>query len=142
MTGHAFQVLMTDADVLMVFDTMKRHLKPNGLIVFESRNQKINWAERWNYDMILQLSGYQVRELRRFSHWKHDVLHFDFIFEFPDEVIRTESKIRFWSRNEIEKHLSCAGFQIESFYGDWERSTFNENISEEMIFLLRLKNKI
>ena len=48
MTGHAFQVFLEASDVLATFATMRQHLAPGGLIVFESRNPAIDWPARWN----------------------------------------------------------------------------------------------
>ena len=47
-TGHAFQVLEDDADILAGLATMRLHLKPDGRAVFESRNPAIDWATRWH----------------------------------------------------------------------------------------------
>jgi 2-polyprenyl-3-methyl-5-hydroxy-6-metoxy-1,4-benzoquinol methylase len=35
MTGYAFQVMLTDEDVLATLTTMRHHLKPSGHAVFE-----------------------------------------------------------------------------------------------------------
>ena len=47
MTGHAFQVLLTDADTMAVFETMRGHLKENGKVAFETRNPSLDWAGEW-----------------------------------------------------------------------------------------------
>jgi trans-aconitate methyltransferase len=44
MTGHAFQILHTDADALAVFDTMRGHLKERRRVAFETRNPRVNWV--------------------------------------------------------------------------------------------------
>src|SRR5271154_6288920 len=51
MTGHPFQVLLEDVDVLATFSIMRKHMKPGCLAVFESRNPLIDWAKEWDYDM-------------------------------------------------------------------------------------------
>jgi 2-polyprenyl-3-methyl-5-hydroxy-6-metoxy-1,4-benzoquinol methylase len=47
MTGHAFQVLLTEVEVTALFETVYRHLRPSGKFVFESRNPEIDWASKW-----------------------------------------------------------------------------------------------
>jgi 2-polyprenyl-3-methyl-5-hydroxy-6-metoxy-1,4-benzoquinol methylase len=42
MTGHAFQVLLTDAEALSVMATMRDHLRENGRISFETRNPRLD----------------------------------------------------------------------------------------------------
>ncbi len=44
MTGHVFQVLLTDADALAVLETMGAHLKERGTVAFETRNPRVDWA--------------------------------------------------------------------------------------------------
>jgi ubiquinone/menaquinone biosynthesis C-methylase UbiE len=67
MTGHAFQVLLDDSDIMATFGVMRRHLKRNGCVVFESRNPSVEWANRWNYEMALEHRGEIIRESRRFT---------------------------------------------------------------------------
>ncbi len=58
MTGHAFQVLLEDVDVLKTFSTMRKHLKQGGLVAFESRNPLIDWEN--NGTMIWCLNRQQA----------------------------------------------------------------------------------
>lgn len=139
MTGHAFQVLLEDRDVQLTIEAMRDHLKPDGLIVFESRNPAINWASAWNYEMVLQLpSGVQVIESRRFHKFENDRMSFELRYQFPDETLTSESELRFWSKNEIEEKLMYSGFRIDKVLGDWNGKLFDEQCSEEMIFMARL----
>ena len=48
MTGHTFQVFLTDEDVSAVFKVVKKCLSKNGLFVFETRNPHIDWIRRWS----------------------------------------------------------------------------------------------
>ena len=83
MTGHAFQTLLTDADVLAAFATMRKHLHPGGCVAFESRNPAIDWPSEWNYHMVLELSGGNVHESRQFLTMESDRMMFDLRYEFP-----------------------------------------------------------
>ena len=65
MTGHAFQVFLEASDVLATFATMRQHLAPGGLIVFESRNPAIDWPARWNGESDLTTGGQTVRQSRQ-----------------------------------------------------------------------------
>jgi SAM-dependent methyltransferase len=47
MTGHAFQVLLSDDDVRRVLANVQRHLEPEGRFAFETRNPAAKAWERW-----------------------------------------------------------------------------------------------
>ena len=64
MTGHAFQVLRTDADALAVLETMRGHLKERGRIAFETRNPRVDWVGEWSglQRLVGTLAGGQLLE--------------------------------------------------------------------------------
>lgn len=137
MTGHAFQVLLKDTDILATFAVMRRHLKSTGCVVFESRNPSVDWENRWNYEMILDYRGEIIRESRRFLTIENGKMIFELRYEFPDESLVSTSELRFLSRNDIEERLIASGLQIEKLLGDWNCAPFDEVSSREMIFLAR-----
>jgi ubiquinone/menaquinone biosynthesis C-methylase UbiE len=137
MTGHAFQVLIEDADVLAAFATMRKHLKPGGLIAFESRNPNIDWSKQWNYNMLIQLKGSSVYESRHFRSMDNGRMYFDLKYSFPDESFTSESELRFWTRDEVGKHLAASDLLVENLLGEFSGKLFDEKESEEMIFLVR-----
>jgi 2-polyprenyl-3-methyl-5-hydroxy-6-metoxy-1,4-benzoquinol methylase len=137
MTGHAFQVLLNDDDILATFASMRKHLDSGGLIVFESRNPAINWAAQWNYEMVLETPECVVHESRRFIAMENDRMTFELLYQFPDETLISESELRFLSRNDIEERLTACGLYADKIFGDWDGTSFNEKRSPEMIFLAR-----
>lgn len=136
MTGHAFQVLLDERDILDVFKTVRLSLEPGGLFVFESRNPGINWEDRWNYDIEIQSPYGPVKESRRFISYQDEKMRFDIHYEFSDENIVSHSTLRFLSRSGIENLIASSGLCVETLYGDWNKGPFNES-SEEMIFVVR-----
>lgn len=134
MTGHAFQVLLKVKDVADTFQTMRKHLTSGGTILFESRNPNINWSDIWDYKIELDAPEYKVIESRKFLKMTDDKMSFTLNYEFPEETLTVESELRFWSFNEIEQFLHKAELKIENLYGDWNKSDFAKNSSEEMIF--------
>jgi SAM-dependent methyltransferase len=134
MTGHAFQVLLEDEDVRAAFETMRMHLKPGGKAVFESRNRVIDWAGEWSREFVLDSPGETVRESWRVFPMQNDRLKFESVYRFPDKTLISKSELRFMSRMEIEAHLASAGLRIESLFGAWDGSPFDEKTSKEMIF--------
>lgn len=137
MTGNAFQVLLDEKDLQATCQAMRTHLKPDGLIAFESRNPRLDWAARWNYEMKLSTPEGEVVESRKFLKWSGSRMSFELCYRFPDEKLISSSELRFWSAQEIEKHLSEAGLRIERLMGDWDLGEFNEESTEEMVFFVR-----
>lgn len=137
MTGNAFQVLLDEKDLQTVCRVMQKHLRPDGLIAFESRNPNLDWASRWNYEIKLNAPVGEVIESRHFLSWSGRRMSFELRYQFPDEKLISHSQLRFWSAKEIERHLSEAGLRIERLMGDWEFGDFKENSTEEMVFIAR-----
>lgn len=136
MTGHAFQVLLSDAEVAAAIATMRDHLKPGGRIVFESRNPAIDWCKDWNRDLVVDRNTGATAE-RRFLAMDGDRMTFEWRYRFPDETLVSRSVLRFLSRAEIAERLTAAGLLVEKVLGDWDAAPFDERTSPEMIFFAR-----
>jgi 2-polyprenyl-3-methyl-5-hydroxy-6-metoxy-1,4-benzoquinol methylase len=133
MTGHAFQVFLTDEDVAAVLKTMQMHLKPDGRAIFESRNPNIDWASQWDREINPSKS-------QRFEAVSHisNTITFDMHYTFENETITSRSTLRFMTREEVERHATQAGLTVTSAKGDWHGGDFANNTSLEMIFETRL----
>lgn len=134
MTGHAFQVLLEEQDVESVFATMRDHLKPEGTIVFESRNPNIDWKSKWDYEISLNTIYGPMQESRRFINFVCDKMTFKLEYKFPDETLVSQSVLRFWTKDQIESKLTKTGLIVDTIYGDWNQTPFSSEHSEEMIF--------
>lgn len=139
MTGHAFQVLLDDTDIEAAIQVMHTHLKVGGTVVFESRNPCVDWATRWNYEMILDAHDGPVHERRRFLSMTNERMKFELQYHFADQLLLSHSELRFCSREAIENHLVQGGFSVDKIIGDWHGAPFEERTSEEMIFVARRK---
>jgi SAM-dependent methyltransferase len=136
MTGHAFQVLLADADVLAAFATMREHAMPGARIVFESRNPAIDWRNDWDRDIVIDRKSGATAE-RRFISMRAGRMTFDWRYHFPDETLVSRSILRFLTRTEIEQRLTASGLTVEKVLGDWDGSDLDERISPEMVFFAR-----
>jgi 2-polyprenyl-3-methyl-5-hydroxy-6-metoxy-1,4-benzoquinol methylase len=137
MTGHAFQVLLSDKDVQSTFRTMRKHLAKGGKIVFESRNPQIDWVSRWNKNVNLELPQGKVFIERKVKGRHEPFITFETRYHFSDETLVSESKLRFWTQDEIASLLESCDLQIVDFFGDWDKTAFEPRISEEMIFIIK-----
>jgi len=134
MTGHAFQVLLSNADALAVFATMHRHLKPRGKVAFETRNPSIDWASEWAKHPIRKLAGNISEEIEMISH-DGEFISFRTTYRLPDTTLTTNSTLRFPSREHIQDLMARSGLAIATVFGDWDRTPFEPSHSREMIFI-------
>lgn len=139
MTGHAFQVLLNDTDILATFATMRDHLKPDGRIIFESRNPKLDWPKIWATQNKPHMLADNIRQTWQFIAQEPEFITFEHQYAFPDETLISRSKLRFLSKQAIEQHLSASGLIAEKVLGDWDKSNFDENHSPEIIFIAKHK---
>ncbi len=137
MTGHAFQVLPTAADLLSTFGKVKKHLAPGGQFVFESRNPDFDWSQSWDYEVLLELGSVSVKESRHLLHFDRKQMTFELRYQFPDETLHSMSQLQFWYREQIEARLLDCGLERVSCLGDWQGNLFDPEGSEEMIFHVR-----
>lgn len=140
MTGHAFQVLLEDADVRNTFCSVKKLLNASGQFVFESRNPSIDWAGKWNYEMEIQLPHEKVIESRQFLSLENSRMTFELKYQFQDETLLSLSELRFSGPDEIETQVSAAGLKVEKILGDWVGGPFSSALSEEMIFVVKTED--
>ncbi len=136
MTGHAFQVLLEDDQVDRALKNMAHHLKPDGVIVFESRNPNQNWDEIWGREYQMQTRQGPVRAVRRMtdSSASPEFLSFAWDYHFSTDTLTSDSTLRFLSSSEITDFANRAGLALDALYGDWDASSFDPEESREMIF--------
>lgn len=138
MTGHAFQVLLEDAQVVAFAAVLRRHLKPGGRAVFESRNPAIDWAGRWRLtESRIETPEGAVEKTTSVLARNADRLRFEQRYHFADgEVLASVSELRFLSAEAIFAHAAAAGLKAGPVLGDWYGSAFQRDRSDEMIFTL------
>ena len=91
MTGHAFQVLLEEADIKATFEVMRNHLATGGRIVFESRNPDIDWSSRWNIKSDFDLPNGKVSEERQVIKTELNYIFFQTSYHFSDETLVSHS---------------------------------------------------
>ena len=137
MTGHAFQVLLTDADALAVFETMRGHLKEGGRVAFETRNPGVDWACEWTArPALVHMSNRgQFIETLEISGQKGEFISFQTSYSFPDETLTTRSTLRFLPRKHVEALIAGSGLVVRDVFGDWDAGPFEAARSREIIFI-------
>lgn len=138
MTGHAVQVLLTDAHMRAACATMHEHLALGGRAVFDTRNARIDWPALWDgREERLAVDGGPVLVSRHCGPMTGRRLRFETVYAFPDEEPTSVSELRFPTLGELEAHLHAVGLRVENVRGDWDGSPFDMERSHEMILTAR-----
>lgn len=137
MTGHAFQVLLTDTDALAVLETMRLHLKERGRVAFESRNPRMDWVGKWTA-RSRRLPGGQITETLRITDADGELISFHTSYCVLDRTLSTNSTLRFPSRDHVEGLVTRSGLVVRDLFGDWRAGPFEDARSWEMIFIAEI----
>jgi SAM-dependent methyltransferase len=140
MTGHAFQCLLTDEDVLAVFGTMGRHLAEGGRVAFETRNPRVDWAGEWaaRAPAVHMVNGERVVETPEVTSKEGEFVSFTTHFQFANERVSTRSRLRFPSREHVKELMGRAALRLSEVFGDWDGGVFEAGRSREMIFVAEI----
>ncbi|WP_020575985.1 class I SAM-dependent methyltransferase [Actinopolymorpha alba] len=134
MTGHVFQVFLTDNEIAAALTAVRAALADGGRFAFETLNPRLRPWERWtNQAEVVAADGTVVSTANtnprlvergivevvgRFSspNWEREVL--------------CPSRFRFVEVEELDAFLSEAGLAVVERYGLWDRRPFTEQLPE------------
>ena len=142
MTGHAFQVLLSDDDIRASLLAVRSALTPDGRFVFETRNPKIREWEQWTPatpSEVTTSDGMIVRMSRAVKvPVQDDFVSFTHTFTSPSwtEARLSHSTLRFLEPEALSRLLSECGLMIDAQFGDWKRGPFTA-ASREIITIAR-----
>ncbi|MEU6641802.1 class I SAM-dependent methyltransferase [Saccharomonospora sp. NPDC046836] len=142
MTGHAFQVLLSDDDIAAAFTTVHKALTGGGRFAFETRNPLARPWRRWTPENAIEVTnaaGDQLRVEHRVEEpVGGDVVRFSETFVLPghNRPQVSHTSLRFLDPAALSSVLSAAGFAVEAQFGDWDRSTLTPS-SPEIITIAR-----
>ncbi|MDH4440350.1 MAG: class I SAM-dependent methyltransferase [Rhizobium sp.] len=136
LTGHVFQVFLDDTETLAMLDFARRHLAPEGRLVFESRNPLMRAFEHWTAGEtreVREVAGigpvevfYQVKAVEA------EHVTFDAVFTLLEtsEQRVSQSRLRFADRETIARLLAETGFETVVWLGDFDGSPYSETSPE------------
>lgn len=136
MTGHVFQVFLSDDDVLQMLRSARQALTDHGRFIFETRNPSARAWERWisgNASEISHPTGGVARmEYREPAEAEGEYVSFTHYFTAPtfDGVEQSHSTLRFMGVEQLNAFLKDADLVIEAQYGFWDCSPVTENSPE------------
>ncbi len=118
MTGNVAQVFLTDESWIETLSGIRHALKPKGHLVFEVRDPaKKAWLE-WTKEKTY--SAFDIPEIGHVEGWcdvtdvSKELVSFrwTYIFESDDQVVTSDSTLRFREKASIEDSLVNSGFRI------------------------------
>lgn len=127
MTGHAFQVLVTDDEVRRSLAAVRSALTAGGRFAFETRNPPARAWQRWTPDNAVEV-GDGRGGLVRMEHEvqalvEGDLVSFVTTFTGPglDGPQVSRSTLRFLDAAALSVFLADAGLAVQEQFGDWDR---------------------
>lgn len=137
LTGHAFQVFLTDQDQAAVLATIASHLAPHGRFVFDSRNPAFRSWEKWsNEDSAHTLRHPNLGTIEAWNDYAHDEASGILTYTSHYRVKQTgtvhsaSAKIRYTSRKDLAARIEAAGLVVDTWLGDWQGAPFHPEAKE------------
>jgi ubiquinone/menaquinone biosynthesis C-methylase UbiE len=127
-TGNAFQAFLSDQDQSDLLTTVHKHLQPNGIFAFETRNPEgtdLSHEDETEWGFFIDKDGNNVKvsgtqhydESRNIMHWvtKRD---------WGNKQTISRIACRFTNQPSLNALLTRHGFCVEHQYADWEKTPF------------------
>jgi SAM-dependent methyltransferase len=139
LTGHAFQVFLTDEDCLAMLKAASHHLAPGGRLAFDTRNPAakawLSWTPEASRD-IAEIAGLERVEesvdtaLDEASGIASITHRYRFLDKGTEQT--GHSRIRFIDVDHVVRLLDEAGLALEHSHGWWDGTPYSQQ-SEEII---------
>lgn len=139
LTGHAFQVFLTDADQRAVLSTIAAHLAASGRFIFDTRNPVAEAWLTWTPEHSRRhIKAPGIGDVEAWTDASHDattgIVGYQTHYQPADggQSLSASSSIRFTSRKQLETMLDDTGLVVDGWLGDWSGTPW-EHSSPEII---------
>jgi SAM-dependent methyltransferase len=142
MTGHTFQIFVEDREVCTALEAIRRALRRDGRLAFETRNPGARAWEKWAADRtreVVDPDGSLVRMTRHVDvPFDGRIVSFTETFTSPswDAPLVSRSTLRFLDAASLSGLLADAGLEIEEQFGCFERRPLTAT-SPEIVTIAR-----
>jgi len=136
LTGHAFQVFLTEPDRRAVLETIAVHLAPGGLFVFDTRNPAVKKWREWTPEPSRRVVDHPLHgRVEAWNDVEHDqstgvATYWTYYRLAGGDVLSAESRIAFPARDELEREILAAGLAVERWMGDWNGGAWRPDAPE------------
>ncbi len=128
MTGHVFQVFLTDDDITAALTAVCAALADGGRFAFETLNPRLRPWEKWTGAAeVVAPDGALVRAANTSPRMTGGgIVEVVGSFTSPgwEREVRCPSQLRFVDVGELDAFLSEAGLSVVERYGGWDRRPF------------------
>jgi SAM-dependent methyltransferase len=144
LTGHAFQVFLTEEDQRAVLATIAAHLAPEGRFIFDSRNPTAReWLEWVPEESQRSVEHSRLGTVQAWNDAAWDesagVVTYDTFYEAAGgQRFHAQSKIAFPEKATLAGMLHEAGLAVDRWLGDWQGAPWTPT-SREIIPVGRLR---
>lgn len=142
MSGHTFQVFLSDEEIRRTLTAIRELLAPQGCFAFETRNPAArdwqNWPQKYSAEVLDRL-GRPVRVSCRIDKpFDGCVLSFSQTYTSPawSKPRVSSSTLRFLDPSALAAFLAEAGLAVERQFGDWDQTALSYT-SPEIITVAR-----
>ena len=146
MTGNSFQHFLTNESQGALFESVKRHLQPNGHFIFDTRNPILSELAEV-YEHTTQKSDHTEIVQMEMEREEYDpltqILHCTTVVETVEEgeVARVEKSaisLRYTYPQELLRLIEAHSFELVALYGDWGKAALTKD-SPSMVVHCRLQ---
>jgi SAM-dependent methyltransferase len=132
MTGNVAQVFLTDEEWASVLEGVRNALRPGGVLVFETRDPTQQGWREWSRERSYRRVG-DLQSWVELTDVRPPFVSFrsTFVFATDGEVLTSDSTLRFRGREEVERSLERAGFDVEDVRDAPDRP------GRELVFIAR-----
>jgi SAM-dependent methyltransferase len=117
MTGNVAQVFLDDDDWSAALAAVHAALRPGGRFVFETRRPEREAWRDWNreqtFTRVVVPSVGAVETWQEVTDVRGALVSFRTTFVFEDDVLSSDSTLRFRTRDELDESLATAGFSVD-----------------------------
>ncbi|MBY4870626.1 class I SAM-dependent methyltransferase [Burkholderia sp. Bp9017] len=143
MTGHAFQCLLTDAEIDATLRSVRRVLAGGGRFLFETRNPRAEpwraWTPQASASSVASPEFGVVELHHAVTAIDGPIVSFDTVYRFhrDDLQVTNASRLRFVTQADLQARIAAAGFSATDWCGDWHGAPFDDAASVEIIAICR-----
>lgn len=140
MTGHAFQCLLTDEEILETLAAVRGRLAPGGRFLFETRNPArrawLDWQSPDGPAAVESTAG-PLSTARKLIDVRGELVTFESWTRFESDGVELTdtSTLRFVQPERLRELLEAAGYPDLTWHGAWDGSPFDAATSKEIIVI-------